>query len=55
MALLVAAEIVFFFLSYGGFVVSVITSSLCIAGLLVMLRGVEYMREERKLQAEYHF
>ena len=52
MALLLAAAIIFFLMSYGGFLVSVVTSSLCIAGLLVMLRGVEYMHEERKIQAQ---
>jgi len=52
MALLVVAAIVFFFLSQGGFLVSVVASSLCIAGLLVMLRGIKYMHEERKYQID---
>lgn len=52
MTLLLVAAIMFFLLSRGGFLVSIITSSLCIAGLLVMLHGVELMHEERKIQAQ---
>ena len=52
MTLLLVAAIMFFILSRGGFLVSVVTSSLCIAGLLVMLRGIKYMHEERKYQID---